>query len=227
MGFLFLSFMGMERWAGQIVILEISSRVVNIDAGASVWACTEMSFPHESNGSIRAPFTFARPLLSWEHCPPTIIWKEQLITIAYAFSLAAQPQLRRCTKLSDYLFVKEIWNVVKLIISLGLITIWFSFVLNAPVFRFNFFLIATFLSQWKVYVCLHLTFSTLFVCLLICFVWFYNCSVFLPPSQSVFPPWSFVFPFSLSVKDWLQVFYIKSSRYFFLTKPNYLLFRKI
>ena len=89
-----------ERWAGQIVIREISSGAVNIDARAKIrsisdstsltptdWACAEMSFPHESNGSIRAPFSFARLLLSWEHCPPTTLWKEQLISIPHVFSV--------------------------------------------------------------------------------------------------------------------------------------------
>ena len=78
-----------ERWAGQIVILEISSGAVNIDARAKIkstsdsksvaptdWACAKMFFPHESNGSIRASFSFARLLLSWEHCPPTILKQE-------------------------------------------------------------------------------------------------------------------------------------------------------
>jgi len=38
------------------------------------WACAEIFFPHphKSNRSIRAPFSFARPL-SWEHCPPPLI----------------------------------------------------------------------------------------------------------------------------------------------------------
>ena len=58
-----------ERWAGQIVILEISSGTVNVDARAKIksisdstsvtpteWACAEMSFPHESKGSMRALF---------------------------------------------------------------------------------------------------------------------------------------------------------------------------
>ena len=107
-----------ERWAGQIVILEISSGAVNTDARAKIksisdstsvtptdWACAEMFFPHESNGSIRAPFSFARLLLSWEHCPPTILWKEQLISIPSVFSLPKQFRLRRCTKLGDHLFV--------------------------------------------------------------------------------------------------------------------------
>jgi len=44
-----------------------------------------------------------QPLSSLEHCPP------QLISIPYAFSLAAQCQLSRCTKLSDHLLVQEIF----------------------------------------------------------------------------------------------------------------------
>ena len=60
------------------------------------------------------------------------------------------------------------------IISLGLITIWFSFALNAHVFRF-IFLIVTFLFLLKASVCLNSAFfHCMYVCLLICFVFFYN-----------------------------------------------------
>ena len=58
---------------------------------------------HKSNRSKEHLFLLLEFLSSWEHFPP------QLISIPYAFSLAAQSQLRRCTKLSDHLFVQGIF----------------------------------------------------------------------------------------------------------------------
>lgn len=135
-----------ERWEGQIVIREISSGAVNIDARAKIrsisdstsltptdWVCAEMSFPHESNGSIRAPFSFARLLLSWEHCPPTTLWKEQLISIPYVFSLTAQSP----PVMNTHLFVYEVFIVATFIILFGLIKPNLIFImLKAPIFSF-------------------------------------------------------------------------------------------
>ena len=57
-----------------------------------------MFFPHKSNeGILRTPFSFARLLLSWDHRPLI-----QMISIPYAFSLAAQSQL---SEVSERLFV--------------------------------------------------------------------------------------------------------------------------
>ena len=64
---------------------EISQGAVKIDARAknkSIYdstsltptdcVCAEMLFPHESNGRIRALFSFAQLRLSWEHCFPQL-----------------------------------------------------------------------------------------------------------------------------------------------------------
>ena len=60
--------------------------------------CAQMLFLRESNGRIRALFSFAQLRLSWEHCPPANLSKEQLISISYVLS-GRNPRLR------DHLFV--------------------------------------------------------------------------------------------------------------------------
>ena len=71
------------------------------------------------------------------------------------------------------------------IISLGLITIWFSFALNAPVFRFIVFFNYYFPVPIKSLRLSPFTVFPLYVCY---FVFFYKCSVFLSTCRSVFPP---------------------------------------
>ena len=69
-----------------MVMPEISQGAVKIDARAKNKSisdstsltptdcmCTEMLFPHESNGRIRALFSFAELRLSWEHCTPAYL----------------------------------------------------------------------------------------------------------------------------------------------------------
>ena len=74
-----------ERLAGQMVMPEMSQDVVKIDARAKIKSisdstsltptdcvCAEMLLPHESNGRMRAIFSFARIRLSWKHYVPQL-----------------------------------------------------------------------------------------------------------------------------------------------------------
>ena len=59
----------------------------------------EMLFQHRSNRRIRAPSSFARLFLSWEHCPP------RLISILYAICYIPVPILKKFTFFSIQLNV--------------------------------------------------------------------------------------------------------------------------
>ena len=61
-----------SRWLQRHASLSRSRPIDSTSVTPTDWACAEMSFPHESDESIRAPFSFPRLLLSREHCPTTI-----------------------------------------------------------------------------------------------------------------------------------------------------------
>ena len=129
-----------------------------------------------------------------------------MISISDAFRLAAKSQLRRCTKLRDHLFVRYI---------IGTNNDLVFFCVERSRFSFHFFncyvsvsIKSLRLSQFSVF--------PLYVCLLICFVFFYNfffgLLAYLSVGLSSLIPrlsfWPFCRGFPLS-------FYTKSSRFFF------------
>ena len=106
-----------------------------------------MSFPLQSNQSISAAFSFARPLLSWELCALIFLQKFDCLDV--------------------HQIIRTDNNLV-------------FFCVERSRFAFHFS-IATFLFLLKVCACLYSTFfHRMYVGLSICFVFFYNCSVFLP-----------------------------------------------